>query len=456
MSKTKQQFICRTCGSVHARWLGRCPDCGTWDALEPHTLDASAARDPQQGLAAAPGADAAGRLLRLPEVDLADTARLPSRIGELDRVLGGGIVPGSTLLVGGSPGIGKSTLMLQAAGKLAAAGQPVLYVSSEESPQQIRLRAERLGIRAQTHLYILADTNLARIVEAMRKVKPALSIIDSIQMIYKSDLGASPGSVAQLRRCVTELVYLAKLDGTACVLVGHVVKDGSLAGPKLVEHIVDVVLSFEGDRYHAHRIVRGIKNRFGSTLEIGLFEMTGAGLIEAPHAIGAAIEDWELARPGTTVCPVLLGTRCALVELQALTATAFPGSAKRKAAGIDANRLAMLVAVLEQHGGLRLADRDIFASSAGGLRIAEPAADLALTLSLASAHLKKSLPPHTAVIGEVGLGGEVRAVAQLEQRLIEAERLGAKLIIAPPQQSPRACKVVQPVKSIAQALEVLS
>jgi DNA repair protein RadA/Sms len=455
VSKTKQQYICRTCGSVHPRWLGRCPDCGTWDSLEPQTLDASAGRDPQQGLAALPTAEAAARPLRLPDIDLAEVQRLPSGIGELDRVLGGGIVPGATALLGGHPGIGKSTLMLQAAGELAKAGKTVLYVSSEESPQQLRLRAERLGIHEDEHLYILADTNLARIVEAMRKLKPALSIIDSIQMIYKSDLGASPGSVSQLRRCVTELVYLAKLDGAACVLVGHVVKDGSLAGPKLAEHIVDVVLSFEGDRYHAHRIVRGIKNRFGSTLEIGLFEMTGQGLVEAPHAIGSAIEDWDQERPGTTVCPVLLGSRCALVELQALTATAFPGSAKRKAAGLDSNRLAMIVAVLEQHGGLRLADRDIFASSAGGFRIAEPAADLALALSLASAHLKKSLPPHTAVVGEVGLGGEVRAVPQLEQRLREAERLGAKLLVAPPQQGLPKNNRVQQVRSLGQALEVL-
>ena len=457
MSKHRQSFICSVCGSVHPRWLGKCPDCGEWDSLEPHRVEKSSGTDPQRGTATLAEGSALPTAVLLEEIKPGRIPRISLGIEELDRVLGGGIVPGAAVMLGGSPGIGKSTLMLQAAGNLAGQNIRVLYVSSEESAQQIQMRASRLGIGNSGNLYVLADTNLARIVEAVRRIKPALLIVDSMQMIYKADLGASPGSVAQLRRCVTELVYLSKLDDIACVLVGHITKEGTLAGPKLVEHIVDVVLSFEGDRYHAHRIVRGIKNRFGTTLEIGLFEMTGTGLEERPHAVAAAIESWDRERPGTAICPTMLGSRCALVELQALTATGFPGSTKRKASGIDSNRLAMLIAVLEQHAGLRLSDRDVFASSVGGLRIVEPAADLALALAVASAHLRKHLPPRTAVVGEIGLGGEIRSVEQIEQRIREADRLGAKLIAVPSGAVKVECSAkLQTVSSLPAALELLT
>ena len=506
MAKQRSVFVCRSCGSTQPRWMGKCPDCGGWSTLEETLIDRAADKDPQRGLAATiaaaadlaqragEGDDSAAKELAGLEAGVArarpvseiggveDAAGSPGRrlrcgVHEFDRVLGGGLVPGSAVLVGGEPGIGKSTLLLQAARGLATGGgaggggksgggRRVLYVTSEESAEQIKGRYERLaggmasaggtggaGVPggagahsesdavapdppdADDSLFILADTNLARIIEQARKVKPAVMVVDSVQMIYKSDLPASPGSVTQLRRCCTELVYLAKLSGIALLLVGHVTKEGTLAGPRLLEHLVDAVVYFEGDRYHAHRVVRAVKNRFGTTLEIGLFEMTGAGLREAPEGAGvAAITGDDTPRPGSVVCPVMTGTRCVLVELQALTATGFPGAIKRKSSGLDSSRLAMLIAVLEQHAGLRLDDRDVFASSVGGVRVVEPAADLALLLAIAGAHKRQALAPATCAIGEVGLGGEVRSVGHLDQRLREAARLGytRAIIPAPP------------------------
>jgi DNA repair protein RadA/Sms len=459
MASAKRVFSCRTCGAVQSRWMGKCPDCGAWDALEEQRVEKSAKKDPQRGLIESwQGSAGAGT----PEVDsepLHASASNPARpigeindqpgrvpristgIDEFDRVLGGGpsggLVPGSAVLVGGDPGIGKSTLLLQAAGAMGrdASGPAVLYVSSEESAEQVRLRASRLGAAASPGLMVLSDTNLARIVEQTRRVMPRVLIIDSVQMIYKADLDAAPGSITQLRRCCAELVYLAKLSGIAVVLVGHVTKDGQLAGPRLLEHLVDAVLYFEGDRYHAHRVLRGVKNRFGTTLEIGVFEMTGQGLKQAPAGLGAGVLMDVTAggkpRIGSALCPVMNGSRCLLVELQALTATGFLGAAKRKSSGLDPSRLAMLIAVLEQHAELRLADRDVFASSVGGIRVVEPAADLALLLAIASAHFKKPVDVRTGVVGEVGLGGEVRPVAQLDQRVSEAARLGCTRLIVP-------------------------
>jgi DNA repair protein RadA/Sms len=474
--------------------MGKCPDCGAWDSLESERIEKGANKDPQRGVVEAwraSGGDVTSMLMEAKgetgsagfsapaAVPIAQATggdapahRLVTGIGELDRVLGGGLVPGSVVLIGGDPGIGKSTLMLQAAGLMGGSPRSsspsptsdiarILYVSSEESAEQVRMRAARLGAAAASNLFVLADTNLARIVEQTRKVAPSVLVIDSVQMIYKADLDAAPGSVAQLRRCAAELVYLAKLSGIAVVLVGHVTKEGRLAGPRLLEHLVDAVLYFEGDRYHAHRILRGVKNRFGTTLEIGIFEMTGSGLKEVPGGLGVGVLDGDStsreAKIGAVVCPVMTGTRCVLVELQALTATGFIGAAKRKSSGLDSNRLAMLIAVLEQHAGLRLADRDVFASSVGGLRIAEPAADLPLLLAIAGAHHKRAIAPGTAAVGEVGLGGEVRSVTQLEQRLREAGRLGFSRVLIPASQKAIKAKGVQtvPVKTISQAIEEL-
>ncbi|MCC6230886.1 MAG: DNA repair protein RadA [Phycisphaerales bacterium] len=449
MAKPKHIFICRSCGCAQPRWTGKCPDCGQWDTLEEEVVELSATKDPQRGLvrawaeaqdaSGAPAPTIAGVATPIDHIDAAGgpSERLATGLDEFDRVLGGtknslGLVPGSAVLIGGEPGIGKSTLMLQAAHAWATRGVRTLYVSSEESAEQIKLRSQRLARdKAGPDLLVLADTNLARIVEQARKTTPRVLVIDSIQMIYKADLDAAPGSIAQLRRCSAELVYLAKLSGIAVVMVGHVTKDGQLAGPRLLEHLVDTVLYFEGDRYHAHRIVRAVKNRFGTTLELGLFEMTAGGLAPVAEGASALPAAETKPRPGSAVCPVVAGTRCHMVELQALTATGFLGAAKRKSSGLDANRLAMLIAVLEQHAGLRLADRDVFASAVGGIRVVEPASDLALSLAIAGAHFKRALPAATAVIGEVGLGGEVRAVSHMEQRCLEAARLGYTTLLVP-------------------------
>jgi len=483
MSKTRTIFICTSCGSTHHRWMGKCPDCSSWDSLEESQFDKSAKDDPHRGSGwiEVKGNELGGNntpvATSITEIMTNSTPmkRLPTGITEFDRVLGGdenskGIVPGSVVLVGGEPGIGKSTLLLQAAGAWASPinmkatksdwTSKVLYISSEESAEQVQLRATRLGVSQADSLFVLADTNLARILDQARKIKPDVCVIDSIQMIYKADLEASPGSVTQLRRCCSELVYFAKATGIAIVLVGHVTKEGTLAGPRMLEHMVDAVLYFEGDRYHSARIVRGVKNRFGTTLELGIFEMTGQGLQQLPGGMSlAAIQSGSEHRPGAIACPAMHGSRCVLVELQALTATGFVGSAKRKSSGLDSNRLSMLIAVLEQHGGLRLADRDVFCSAVGGLKIVEPASDLALALAIAGAHYKRSLAPTTIAIGEVGLGGELRPATQLEQRLRESARLGYTHAFVPDAGSSKLPKIkgmeLIPIRNVSQAIERL-
>jgi len=472
MAKTHRRYICRECGAVQAQWYGKCPDCGTWDALEEHTTVKGASQDKQRGESHGTVIANVGdvpQAMPITELDDTDYPRLATGIDELDRVLGGprndgqqGIVPGSAVLVGGDPGIGKSTLLLQAADQLAGRDVRVLYVTSEESAQQTRLRARRLGTESK-NLYVLADTNLARIIEQIRKTQPRVVVIDSVQMIYKGDLDAAPGSVTQLRSCCMELVYMAKSSGIAVVLVGHVTKEGTLAGPRLLEHLVDCVLYFEGDRFQSHRLVRAIKNRFGTTQEVGIFEMTEAGLqqVTDPSGILAAeyTHNHRNPTPGSVICPVLQGTRCLLVEVQALTATGFLGSAKRKTSGIDGNRLAMLIAVLEKRAELRLADQDVFVSVVGGMKIVEPAADAAIALAIAGAHYNRTLEHGTAIIGEVGLGGELRAVQQMELRLREAARLGFTKIIMPPLPGagvrvPKGCEPIQ-VSSLSRAIQVL-
>jgi len=469
MAKTRVSFICNNCGAIQARWMGKCPDCGGWDSLEEHRAQASSGMDRQRGVAtlAAPSAVS----ITTVQAEPAATNRLSTGISELDRVLGGtvgengsqahggcGLVPGSVVLIGGDPGIGKSTLMLQAAHQLALNDTRVLYVTSEESVDQLRLRAQRLGAHGEgaQELYVLADTNLARIIEQVRQTQPQVVVIDSVQMIYKGDLPAAPGSVTQLRSCCQELVYHAKSAGTALALVGHVTKQGQLAGPRLIEHMVDAVLYFEGDRYHSHRVLRAVKNRYGTTLEVGLFEMTDKGLCPVTDGAGLSAAEYQ-RRSGSVVCPVLQGSRCLLVEVQALTATGFLGAAKRKVSGLDANRLAMLIAVLEKRGGLRLADQDIFVSSVGGIRVAEPAADLSLAVAIAGAHYNRQTDAGTCAVGEIGLGGEVRHVQQLTQRITEAARLGFNRIICPPVdvKPPKGADLL-PVKTLDQAIGLLS
>ncbi len=447
----RTQFLCNNCGSVHAKWMGKCPDCGTWDGLQEYKAPTPDARKPQSQTAdITHGVDA----LPLADIDLDDLPRIPTGTGEFDRILGGGIVPGSAVLVGGEPGIGKSTLLLQIASNLAAgaqalppdhailprppknaptAGVRVLYVTSEESARQTKMRAARLGITSP-NLLVLAETNVERIINQINKVQPAVAVIDSIQMIYKPDLPAAPGSVTQLRDCCMELVYLAKASGTAIVFVGHVTKAGTLAGPKIIEHIVDTVVYFEGDRFHSHRIVRCIKNRFGSTHEVGLFEMTGSGLKEVLDPGNLFIEQHGPDGPpsGSILTAAMQGSRVLLLEVQALTASSVIGAARRKVSGVSSDRVGMIIAVLEKRCELRLAAEDVFVNVAGGVKVVEPAIDLAVALAIASAHINRPMPIGSFAVGELGLGGEVRSVSQLEIRLREAARLGVGHAIVPP------------------------
>ncbi len=392
-------------------------------------------------LAGAASGDAlrGGEPTAIGKIDQSETARLPSGIGEFDRVLGGGIVPGSAVLVGGQPGIGKSTLLLQVAQRLAAAGgsggvstRRILYVTSEESAQQIAMRAGRLGADAK-NLLVLAETNVERIIHQINQVHPDIVIVDSVQMIYKPTIPAAPGSVTQLRDCCMDLVYLAKSSGVAVVFVGHVTKAGTLAGPKIIEHIVDTVVYFEGDRHHSHRIVRCIKNRFGGTHEVGIFEMTGSGLRELSDPGSLFIEQHGPGGPpsGTVLTVAMHGSRPLLLEVQALTASSVIGAAKRRVSGVSSDRVAMIMAVLEKRAELRLAADDVFVNIAGGVKVIEPAIDLAIALAIGSAHTNRPLPVGTLAIGELGLGGEIRSVPQLEHRLREASRLGLGHAIVP-------------------------
>jgi DNA repair protein RadA/Sms len=442
MAKARIHFLCNNCGSVHPKWMGKCPDCGTWDSLEEYkepAYDDRAARSGKLAAEAERGIAAAEPMI-IAEIEEADAPRLKSGIGEFDRILGGGVVPGSAILVGGEPGIGKSTLLLQVADSLASVSSrkseksdlKVLYVTSEESARQTAIRAQRLGA-ASKNLLVLAETNVERIINQVRKHRPTVVVVDSIQMIYKPQLPAAPGSVTQLRDCCMELVYLAKAMGVAIFFVGHVTKAGTLAGPKIIEHIVDTVIYFEGDRFHTHRVVRCVKNRFGSTHEVGLFEMTGAGLREVADPGKLFVEQYGPGGPpsGSVITAAMQGSRVLLVEVQALTASSVIGAAKRKVSGASADRVAMIIAVLEKRAEMRLAADDVFVNVAGGVKVAEPAIDLAIALAIASSHNNRPLSAGTLAIGELGLGGEVRSVPQLENRLKEAARLGCSQAIVP-------------------------
>lgn len=397
----------------------------------------------------------------LSEVEPLEVERIATGIDEFDRTLGGGVVPGSAVLIGGDPGIGKSTLLLQAFSALASRGERVLYASSEESAQQVKLRAGRIcpqpDARRDENLFLLAETSVARITNEARRVHARLVAIDSIQLVQRHDADALPGSMTQLRRCCLELVQFAKATQAAVLIVGHVTKEGDLAGPKLLEHLVDVVLSFEGDRHHAYRLVRAVKNRFGSTHEIGIFEMSGEGLLEVDES-ALTLANATQQRPGSATVPVMAGSRVLLAEIQSLAAAGFLGNAKRKASGMDAGRLAMMIAVLEKHGGLRLADQDIYTSVAGGMKIVEPAADLGICLAIAGAHLSRALSPSTCVLGEVGLSGELRPVRGIDQRVSEALRRGCTTVIVPDAQakSVQCGNAILGIRRLGDALDLLS
>ncbi len=418
MTRTRTAHVCAECGTAHPKWSGQCAGCGAWNTLVEEVPDAL------EVTASAPPAE----LALLADIDaLADHAQ-PTGIGELDRVLGGGLVPGSVTLLGGEPGIGKSTLLLQLLAWWPATG---LYISAEERPQQVRLRAERLQA-VRPELWLAAETSLPGVLDAVERTTPSLVVVDSIQAIADPSGPSAPGSVAQVRGCAQRLVEEAKSRGVAVILVGHVTKDGALAGPRVLEHVVDTVLSFEGDRHHALRLLRAVKHRFGSTNELGVFEMTGAGLTGVPDASQLFLADRRHAVPGSVVVPAMDGRRPLVVEVQALTTAATPGvPGRRSAQGVDGGRLALLLAVLQQRAKVRTADLDVYASSVGGVRLTEPGVDLAVALAVASARGDRPLPNDLVVMGEVGLGGEVRQVSHALRRLGEAARIGFRRAIVP-------------------------
>jgi DNA repair protein RadA/Sms len=419
----RSAFVCQQCGHAVPRWLGQCPGCEGWNTLVEEALPAArprGGRTTAAGVAPRPlGAVTAG-----------SAVRRPTGLGELDRVLGGGLVQGSVVLVGGDPGIGKSTLALQACGALARQGLPVLYVAGEESPEQVRLRADRLGI-AEAGVLVLAETSAETVADAIASIHPAAVVVDSIQMLHTATLSSAPGSVGQVRETAALLVGRCKASGVACFLIGHVTKEGTLAGPRVLEHLVDTVLYFEGDGVHALRVLRAVKNRFGSTNEVAVFEMGEEGLVEVPNPSAAFLAERPAGAPGSAVLATLEGSRPVLVEVQALVSRSALSMPRRTTIGLDPGRVALLLAVLEKRMRMQLYDQDVFLNVAGGLRIDEPAADLAVVAAAASSAHGRALAADVVVWGEVGLTGEVRAVGRAEARLREAARQGFRHCILP-------------------------
>jgi DNA repair protein RadA/Sms len=442
-------FRCQACGRETQKWYGRCPDCGEFNTMveERSRPGAPTAR---VGTPAGPGA----RPQRLHEVSSGDADRFGTGLGELDRVLGGGVVGGSLVLIGGDPGIGKSTLLLQACHTLAETAGSVLYVSGEESPAQVKLRADRLGLGAK-ELFILAETALETIESQAVALAPRVVVIDSIQTVHRADLESAPGSVSQVRECGARLMTLAKSRGTTVFLVGHVTKEGALAGPRVLEHLVDTVLYFEGERHATYRILRAVKNRFGSTNEIGVFEMTGQGLREVGNPSALFLSERPRGAPGSVIVAALEGTRPLLLELQALVAPAHFGTPRRTVLGAEYNRVCLLLAVLEKRAGFPLQSQDVFVNVAGGARCHEPAADLGIVAAAASSYAERPVAADVVVIGEVGLTGEVRAVGGLDPRLAEAAGLGFEAAVVPRSNLIPGARYPLDVKGVASVEEAL-
>lgn len=455
MAKKKTKFVCQACGYESAKWMGKCPGCQAWNTmveeLEPKsgarrltfvTADVAASVKPQS----------------ITAVETTKEARIQTQFTEFNRVLGGGIVLGSLVLIGGDPGIGKSTILLQVSGGIASKDYRVLYISGEESPKQIKLRAERLGIN-HANLFVLSETDLEYISRYIEEMNPDLVIIDSIQTIYLPEVTSAPGSVSQVRECTSELMKLAKVKGIPVFIVGHVTKEGSIAGPRMLEHMVDAVLYFEGERHHTYRILRAVKNRFGSTNEMGIFEMKEAGLQEVLNPSEIFLEERPVGVAGSTIVAAMEGTRPVLVEIQALVSPTSFGNPRRMATGIDYNRVTLIMAVLEKRIGLLLQNQDAYLKVAGGLKLDEPAIDLAVAVSIASSFKDAAPKPTDVIVGEVGLTGEVRRVSRVEQRVQEAAKLGFKRIIVPQKNiggwtPPNSIEVIG-VSSIHEALRIV-
>jgi DNA repair protein RadA/Sms len=455
--KVKTVFACQECGAQSPKWLGRCGECGAWNSFveerqAPERATAGAPTGQRYSLAAAAGPQLYA------DIDTVVAERLSTGVDEFDRVLGGGVVPGSLVLIGGEPGIGKSTLLLQAAAHFAKDVGPVLYSSGEESEHQIKSRGERLGVQPAP-LYILAETCLERILEEVARLRPAFIIVDSVQTVFSLKFQSAPGSIGQVREAATQLLFAAKGQNIPVFLVGHVTKDGALAGPKALEHIVDTVLYFEGEKHHAHRVIRAVKNRFGAVSELGVFEMTGHGLRGVANPSELFLAERRAEAPGSAVLCCVEGSRPLLVEVQALVSSSTYGNARRMASGIDQNRLSLLLAVLEKRASVNLAADDVYVNVAGGIAVDEPAADLAITGAVASSLRNRRIRSGTAIFGEVGLAGEVRGVSQAALRVREAAQLGFTRCVIPdgncsPDDVPPGIELV-PVKTIADALDQL-
>ncbi len=455
MARPKVQYVCTACGGVSAKWQGQCPSCSEWNTLEETIAEPKAAARRFQSLAPAQP------VVAIAEVSAEDVSRISTGSAEFDRVLGGGLVEGSVVLIGGDPGIGKSTLLLQALVHMSRERE-VLYVSGEESASQIALRARRLGLEA-SQAPLMAETALERIIGEIERRRPALVVVDSIQTVYSSELQSAPGSVAQVRECASQLTRLSKQTGIAIVMIGHVTKEGTLAGPRVLEHIVDTVLYFEGDAHSSYRLVRAFKNRFGAVNELGVFGMTDRGLRGVANPSALFLTQREREVPGSCVLVTQEGTRPLLVEVQALVDTAHVPNPRRLSVGLEHNRLAMLLAVLHRHAGIACFDQDVFINAVGGVRIAEPAADLAVLLAVVSSLRDRPLPRGLAVFGEVGLAGEIRPAPRGQERLREAAKLGFSTALVPRANAPkrpieglRTIAVEQVDQALAQAWDELS
>ncbi|ADG81135.1 DNA repair protein RadA [Thermincola potens] len=452
MSRVRVRFCCQECGFESLKWLGRCPSCESWNSFVEEPLPA------KKGAAGSGNLQMSGQPVSISDVVTVEEIRYCTGIGELDRVLGGGIVRGSLILIGGDPGIGKSTLGLQAASAISIKTGRVLYVSGEESIHQTKLRALRLGA-VSPDLYIVSETSLEGILRHIEKLQPNLVVVDSIQTVFTEEVHAAPGGVSQVRECTAHLMRLAKSTGIPVFIVGHVTKEGYLAGPRVLEHMVDTVLYFEGDRHHNFRVLRAVKNRFGSTNEIGVFEMGEHGLVPVANPSEIFLAERTPGATGSVVIPAVEGTRPVLVEVQALVSPSNFAAPRRMTKGIDHNRVSLLAAVLEKRVGLHLANQDIFVNVVGGVKLDEPAIDLGLVAAIASSLKEIPVNPQTLVVGEVGLTGEVRAVGQLEKRVKEGAKLGFKHIIAPGGNKVQSLEVnginIIPVKSVAEVMDII-
>lgn len=451
MPRARTVYVCQQCGYQSSRWMGRCPECQAWDSL----VETPVGEEGQRGVTSV-SLVGAPQPQPITEIPTDGYERIPIPLGEFSRVLGGGIVPGSLVLMSGDPGIGKSTMLSQVAAMVAEQGDTVLYVSAEESAQQVKLRARRLG-RMPPTLYVLSETNLDRILQHIERMNPALVVVDSIQSVYLEALESAAGSVSQVREGAAILMRLAKERNIPIFLVGHVTKSGAIAGPRVLEHIVDTVLYLEGDRFHQYRLLRSVKNRFGSTFEVGVFEMSAEGLREVENPSEVFLAERSPSTPGSTVVVTMEGTRPILVEVQALTATSSLALPRRTANGIELGRLLLLVAVLSKRVGLTLGNQDIYVNVVGGMRIHEPAADLAVATAIASVFRNAPVDPEMVLIGEIGLSGELRSVGQLERRLAEAAKLGFKRSLYPrvsrKPKAPEGFELIG-VRSVAEALDV--